>query len=282
MKKKTIAKVVIILVACIAVFVLIELLVRNIANRHFENEDRKEYVDKLPKITEIQKKREETFVTYTNEIVKLIEERNYEKIYSYFSTEYKSAKYPTLKDFEEKMKNLIKEDSVIKVDDKVKYYNRYYALISVDGEEAIHLTVNYDDNENITDVNFENIHDIYTADYRCYTDNTELKLTYAINYIDHVGYVFEMKNISNRQITFSVEESYAYTRALANEKRFDLTNQINEQKIQSGGIAKMEMEFSVVYGEVIKPDRLYVKFKVNGTSYEYTFDVSFENEEFSM
>ena len=282
MKKKAIARLVIILIVSIAIFAFAELLIKHIINMYTENKERQDYVDNVPKVSEIQKKREETFISYTNEIVNLIGERDYEKIYSYFSREYKLAKYPTLQDFEKRMNGILKDGSVIDIVDKVKYSNRYYAIISVDGKEEIQLTVNYDDNEKIENVTFENIYSIYAADYICYADSIELKMTYAINYIDHIGYVFEIKNTSNEIAIFDIEKSYVYTRALVDEKRFDSISQSDMLKIGSGEVVRLEMEFPVVYGDLIKPDKLYLRFRFDDVSYKYTFDVSFENEDFSM
>ena len=107
-------------------------------------------------------------------------------------------------------------------------------------------------------------------------------MTYAINYIDHIGYVFEIKNTSNEIAIFDIEKSYVYTRALVDEKRFDSISQSDMLKIGSGEVVRLEMEFPVVYGDLIKPDKLYLRFRVDDVSYKYTFDVSFENEDFSM
>lgn len=282
MKKKTIVKVVIILLIIIAILVLAELLIKHIIDARVEKNEKQNYVDNLPKASEIQKNREEAFVEYTDEIVDLIKKRDYEKIYSYFSKEYKLAKYPTFQDFENRMNDIIKENSTIEIVDKVKGFNRYYAVVSIDGKEEIQLTVDCDEAEKIENLTFENICSIYVASYMCYTDILELKLAYAINYIDHIGYVFEIKNTSNKTATFNVGDTYVYTGALVNEKRVDIASKGDELKIEPGKVARIEMEFPVVYGDLIKPDKLYLRFKVNDVSYKYTFDVSFEKEEFSM
>lgn len=282
MKKKTIVKVVIILLISIAILVLAELFIKHIIDARVEKNEKKNYVDNLPKASEIQKNKEEAFVEYTDEIVDLIKKRDYEKIYSYFSKEYKLAKYPTFQDFENRMNDIIKENSTIEIVDKVKGFNRYYAVVSIDGKEEIQLTVDCDEAEKIENLTFENICSIYVASYMCYTDILELKLAYAINYIDHIGYVFEIKNTSNKAANFTVGDTYVYTGALVNEKRVDIASKGDELKIEPGKVARIEMEFPVVYGDLIKPDKLYLRFKVNDVSYKYTFDVSFEKEEFSM
>lgn len=282
MKKKTIVKVVIILLIIIAILVLAELLIKHIIDARVEKNEKQNYVDNLPKASEIQKNREEAFVEYTDEIVDLIKKRDYEKIYSYFSKEYKLAKYPTFQDFENRMNDIIKENSTIEIVDKVKGFNRYYAVVSIDEKEEIQLTVDCDEAKKIENLTFENICSIYVASYMCYTDILELKLAYAINYIDHIGYVFEIKNTSNKTATFNVGDTYVYTGALVNEKRVDIASKGDELKIEPGKVARIEMEFPVVYGDLIKPDKLYLRFKVNDVSYKYTFDVSFEKEEFSM
>ena len=58
MKKKTIVKVVIILLISIAILVLAELFIKHIIDARVEKNEKKNYVDNLPKATEIQKNKE--------------------------------------------------------------------------------------------------------------------------------------------------------------------------------------------------------------------------------
>ncbi len=282
MKKKKILKIIFILILCIVFFVIIENIIRYVYKSRLEKQKEKEYIESFPQISQTQAKREEELVSYTNEIVQLLKDRKYEEIYACFSDIYIDAKYPTYEDFKKKMDSILTENASIEVKDLIKYSNYYYAVISVDGEEAIELAVKYDENQKVESVTFENIISIYKANYKCYADDATLKLAYAINYLDHIGYVFEITNDSNEKINFNFEESYIETTGLAQNKKYDIEN--NESTIQIGAreTQRIEIDFPVVYSTKIKPDKMYLRFNINGEIYNYTFDISFWNEYFSM
>lgn len=282
MKKKKILKITLTLILCVVLFVAIENVIRYVYKSHLKKQKENEYINSIPQISQTQAKREEELVSVTNEIVQLLKDRKYEEVYAYFSDIYIDAKYPRYEDFKEKMDSILTENASVEVQDLVKYSNYYYAVITVDGEEVIELAVKYDENQKVESVTVENIISIYKANYKCYTDNVTLNLAYAINYLDHIGYVFEIINESNEKVNFNFEESYLETTGLAQNKKYDVKEKGNNIQIGAKETKRVEVEFPVAYSIKMKPDKMYLSFNINEDTYNYTFDISFWNEYFSM
>ena len=275
MDKKTIFKVVGITIIVIIIISCVELLIRKLADMREKNDN---YISPS-QVSETQKQTEEKFIKKVNDIAELLKAKDYEKIYERFPSSYRNAKYPTYEEFEKYMNSIIKDDTKIEITDWVKYAYGYYATITLDdGKLEIPVVLwGIDENSQIT---LDNVISIFNRTLMILAKDTTLDLKYYIKYLDKAGYVFEVKNESNREQKFSVGNAFLYGTTRINQNKYPIVEKI-EVTIPAKGSKQIEIQFPVPSGENFPPTKMYLPFTVNGTFYEKEVDVSFEDEYYS-
>lgn len=134
-----------------------------------------------------------------------------------------------------------------------------------------------DENSQIT---LDNVISIFNRTLMILAKDTTLDLKYYIKYLDKAGYVFEVKNESNREQKFSVGNAFLYGTTRINQNKYPIVEKI-EATIPANGSKQIEIQFPVSSGENFPPTKMYLPFTVNGTFYEKEVDVSFEDEYYS-
>ncbi|MBQ9267618.1 MAG: hypothetical protein IJ217_05000 [Clostridia bacterium] len=276
MDKRTIFRLVALLIGIFILITFIELGIKALKNRKENSND----VPLVPVINETQQRVEENFVKETNEVVELLNKRDYEAIYSKFTDIYKAAKYPTFNDFTEKMNELIDENSKIEISEMILHSRGYYATILIDGEKELPLTVDNLDSGDMT-IMFDRVYMIFEAGKAVGSGNVTMTLEYCLKHLDKVTYTVRIDNDGSREASFSTLNMYEYSTSKLNKNTYDVVKNI-EVTVPANSSVRTEIEFPVPSGEMFQPDRLHLNYVLNGQIYEATMDVSFSEQYFSM
>lgn len=276
MDKKTVFRLVAIIIIIIALFVIAELLAKRII---IGNDNVDEGINNIIEnqiITAEQKEREETFVDEIDNLVKMIQQKNYEEIYNKFPVVYKEIKYPTLTDFEQYMNEIVKEDSTVEIKEKYKVSKGYYAELKIDDTHDLHIRVSGVGTNNMT-VMFDNIYGISSQTAFAYGGNTKLKVKYQIEYLNATGYVIEVENLSNKKLNIELDNVYLHNLGSdASEKinaveKYSSVIDVNQSTI-------FEVKFQVTDNDMFEHEKIHIDLKENGNVREIELDMTPEDD----
>lgn len=270
MNKKIIIKLIALFIGLIFAIAFIEIFMKSTLNKQ---ENIFDSSNNTSTISTREKEKEDRFIDETNNVLSLLQKRDYEVLYSKLSDMYKKAKYPTFEIFKKYMDSIIKEDSIIQISDLVNHPNGYNAEFTIDGDKKINVVVD----ENGESIMFDLILDIFSVDISTSSSEVNIDFNYQIKYYTKLGYCLVIKNKTKKPIQFEIyKSSHVYGNSKYNKDSYFLVTPISE-RIEAEETIIVEIQYSVPYSLMFPPDLLELNYGVDGSEYTATISIDYNN-----